>query len=212
MFRVNPVVLSSGAAFFVALGILGCLKASGQQSDVAKRYATLNELQPQSVPYQGAYLIFGGVPVETKVRTESNDGKTTLFFESNGAVLDEERYAHDETTFRYLGNQDEGFEPGITLLRFPFDVGEEWTWSGTYRLGPESRKAEATCKSSSQRLNTVAGEFATVRIAVELKIESGAKDPVTQKLTFWFAPKRGVVRREFQYSTTREPMPIKNEP
>lgn len=201
--------IASAAALALALGVVGCFHTEGQGTAVSKRYASSNELQPGTVPYDDAYLIFGGVPVETKLTSKHGEGTFAMFFESNGAVIDEERYGFDDTTFRYLGNQDEAFEPGITLLRFPFDVGESWSWSGTYKLGPEKRKAEAAIKTSSQRLNTVAGEFDTVQVSVVLKIESGAVEPVTQKLTFWFAPKHGIVRREFQYSTTREPMPAK---
>jgi hypothetical protein len=45
---------------------------------------------------------------------------------------------------------------------------------------------------------------------VELTVETGSKEKHKHKLTFWFVPKRGVFRREFELSTTREPMPAKS--
>jgi hypothetical protein len=201
--------LSGGAVFALSFAVLGCLNVQGKSVEVAKRYGSADELQPDAVPYKDAFLIFGGKPVATTLTASKKEGGISFRFETSDATLDEENYEFDSTTFRYAGNEGESFDPGIPLLRFPFDVGEDWTWAGTYRLGPEDRKATAVITTVSERLNTVAGEFGTVRSTVELSIESGTDEPVKQKLTFWFAPKHGVVRREFQYGTTREPMPPK---
>ena len=41
----------------------------------------------------------------------------------------------------------------------------------------------------------------------ELRTIDTVGDTVEHKLVFWFAPKKGIVRREIKFSTTREPMP-----
>jgi hypothetical protein len=205
----KTAIYTGGAVFALCLAVLGCLRASGQSAAVSQRYVKSDELQPGATPYSEAYVIFGGHPVPTTVTAERQDGNVVLRFIAFDRAMDEERYALDETTFRYLGNVEDAFDPGIPLLRFPLDVGDKWTWSGTNVLGGQVRKASADVSTSQDRLNTVAGEFDTVRVAVQLSIESGSAEPVSRLLTFWFAPKRGVVRREFEMSTTREPMPPK---
>jgi hypothetical protein len=197
---------SGGAAFFATLFTLGCFGVHGEQS-IAQRYTKPEDIQPATLAYDKAYVIFAGNPVATTVSSSVEGGQTVFTFEGEGSVIDVEKYSSDESSFRFVGTETETYSPGITILRFPFEVGEEWTWGGKYKLSPEEREATAKVKTAEERLNTVAGEFMTVRVTVDLSIESGTAKPVNQKLTFWFAPKRGIVRREFQYSTTREPMP-----
>jgi hypothetical protein len=205
----KTAIYTGGAVFALCLAVLGCLRASGQSADVSQRYVKSEELQPEAVPYSDAYVIFGGFPVETTVTAQREEGNVELRFIAFDRAMDEERYAFDKTTFRYVGNVEDAFDPGIPLLRFPLDVGDKWTWSGTYVFGGQERKASANVSTSQDRLNTVAGEYGTVRVAVQLSVESDSAEPVSRLLTFWFAPKRGVVRREFEMSTTREPMPPK---
>jgi hypothetical protein len=200
---------AGGAVFALSVVVLGCLNASGQPAQVSQRYTKSEDLQPYAVPYEDAYVIFGGHPVETTVSAQRSEGNIELQFICFDRALDEERYSFDDTAFRYVGSVEDTFEPGIPLLRFPLEVGDEWTWAGTNQFGGQERAATADVTTSQDRLNTVAGEYGTVKVAVQLSIESGSAKPVSRLLTFWFAPKRGVVRREFEWSTTREPMPPK---
>lgn len=200
-------MLSGGAALAAILFTLGCLGGSSSNS-VAQSYQKIDEIQPTALPYERAYVIFAGNPVPTQCSSVRGEGTVEFSFQNEvGTVFDVERYEFDEGAFRFVGTGFESYNPGIPILRFPFDVGEEWTWAGTYESGTDAREATAKVRTANERLNTVVGEFATVRTTVDLSIESGAAKPVEHKLVFWTAPKKGIIRREMKFGTTREPMP-----
>jgi hypothetical protein len=208
---LQTALILGGTVFAASLGVLGCLKSAEQSS--ARVFDTIEDLQPYVEPYKAAYINHGGTPISTNIKTEKSDGKVSFrFHQGNEATPTEvEEYAFNDREFLYLGNLDERYEPGIPLLKFPLRVGDKWEWSGAYNWGGASRKATAVVTTATEPLNTVVGEFRAVRSVVELSVETGSKDLHRHKLTFWFAPKRGIVRREFEFSTTREPMPA-NEP
>ena len=199
-------MVGGGAAVAAALFLLGCL-GSNEEGPSTQTYSKIEDIQPTAVPYARAYVIFTGTPIPTDVVAEQKDGEFELRCESEGAVIDLEKYAFDDASFKFVGTGSETFDPGIPILRFPLEVGDEWTWGGSYLTGADAREATAKVKTAQERLNTVMGEFSTVRVTVELAIQSGTPKPVEHKLVFWFAPKKGIVRREIKFSTTREPMP-----
>ena len=191
-----------GAATFAAsLGVLGCWNSADGGQDPA-RFVKSDEIRAHMLPYDQAYLIYGGTPVQASVQVVNRPGEVEFSFEAHGEILDRELYSYDETTFRYRGSGDETYTPGIPLLRFPLEVGDSWTWAGTFTWGDRDRRATANISTASERLNTLAGEFGTVAVTVVVEVESG--NPY--ELLFWFAPERGLVRREFANNTTREPM------
>ena len=203
----RAILWTGGAVFAASFAFLGCLKANSEQ--VAKRYESAEELQPYATPYENAFLIAAGSPIETTVTANRADGRVEFLFTSNGVVLENEVYEYDVKSFRFMGKSSDQFTPGIPLLHFPLNLGDDWTWSGTNHFGKTDRKASATIKTREEKLNTVAGEFGTVRVDVSLSIESGSAKPVERLLSFWFAPRKGIVRREFENDYTREPMPPK---
>ncbi len=203
------VALALGAAVFaVSLGVLGCLNSSEQDVGPSQYFAKIGDVQPYVEPYSRAYILTGS-PVPTDLRTEKAPGSVRFYFMLHGSSIDEEFYTYDDSYFRYTGNRQEEFDPGIPLLKFPFTVGDKWDWSGKYRTGGTERDATAQISTSPVKLTTVGGAFSTVRVEVALSFESGGAERAKRKLTFWFAPKRGVVRREIQDGMTREPMPPK---
>jgi hypothetical protein len=205
----NHVVLLVGSVVFAgSLAVLGCLSGSGQGTSASQHFAKIGDMQPFVEPYAHAYILTGS-PVETEVKAAKSAGQIRFDFLLYGSAIDEEIYSYDDTSFRYVGSRLEEFDPGIPLFKFPFTVGDKWEWSGVYRTGGIERKSTATIATVAERLATVGGEFSTVRVNVELSLESGAQEKAERKLTFWCAPKRGIVRREFQFGTTREPMPPK---
>ncbi|HXH62503.1 MAG TPA: hypothetical protein VNI20_14250 [Fimbriimonadaceae bacterium] len=200
-------ILVGASTFVIALAALGCF---GKKHGASKgdRFSNNSELQTYVVPYKNAYLIMGGTSHETTVESTKTSSSVTFLMRAHGTVLDEENYTYDSDSFNYIGNKDYGeFKEGIPILKFPFAVGDKWDWDGTYEIGGRSRKSSAVITTDSERLVTVAGDFNTVRVTVDLEIESGGSNAVKQTLKFWFAPDYGMVKREFEYSGTREPMP-----
>lgn len=203
----KPLILAGALTFTVSLAVMGCF---GSKHGAAKGdlFVSNEELQTYALPYSNAYLILGGTPHETKMVSDKTSSKVSFTLSAHGTALDEENYSFDSKAFNYLGNKSYGeFSPGISILKFPFNVGDSWEWSGTYLFGGKDRAASANVSTDAEKLNTVAGEFNAVKVTVALEIESGGMSPVKQDLVFWFAPNRGLVRREFEYSGTREPMP-----
>lgn len=94
------------------------------------------------------------------------------------------------------GSLGDFFEPPIPLLKFPMTVGDQWTWTGE-NLSGDLHKASAKITTSEQPT--------TVRVQVELALDSGTGVPAKRTMTFVFAPGRGVVRREIGESSTRIP-------
>lgn len=205
----HVALILGGTVFACSLGVMGCLKTTGQGTASPQHFAKIGDMQPFVEPYSRAYILTGS-PVVTEVKTEKSVGQVQFDFLLYGTALDEEIYVYDDTFFRYVGSRIEEFDPGIPLLKFPFTVGDKWDWSGVYKTGGTERKAGAAIATSAEKLTTVGGEFSTVRVDVELSLESGAPESAKRKLTFWCAPKRGIVRREFQFGTTREPTPPKD--
>ncbi|MCH8979360.1 MAG: hypothetical protein IH945_08985 [Armatimonadetes bacterium] len=209
-FWTTGSLIGAGAATFVAsVGVLGCLKGADQGQDPA-RFSKSEDMRAYALPYDQAYIIYGGTPVQASVQAVNRPGEVDFSFEAHDEVLDMELYSYDDKTFRYRGSSTETYTPGILLLRFPLEVGDSWTWAGTFRWGDRERPAKAKISTASERLNTLAGEFGTVAVTVEVEVETGGKEPATYELLFWFAPERGLVRREFAHGTTREPMASTN--
>lgn len=180
-----------------------------KHGEVAGRYERNSQINPQRLPYSDAYFLPVGIIVETVMSSDESPGAVDFALTSKGTLIDVEHYRYDETSFNYIGNDDETFEPGIPLLKYPFSVGDEWKWSGLYKFGGKDRKASAKIKTTSEVLNTVVGQFSTIKVTADLEIESGIGSIVQFPLVFWIAPDKGIIKREFPYSGTREPMPLK---
>lgn len=198
------------AAIAVLLSALGCLGGHAESPKAAQSFAKMSDMQPYVEPYPNAYIL-AGQAVETELECQKSPGAVKFDFTAYGTLIDQENYAYDDTTFRYVGNEVDTFVPGIPLLKFPLTVGDKWDWSGEYRGAGRVLKSTAEVTTEPELLKTVAGEFTTVRVDVQIARESGAKEPAMWRHTFWFAPKRGVVRREIEFGFVREPMPLKEQ-
>lgn len=196
------------AAFAVSLSALGCFGAHEPPSKGAQSFSKMSDMQPFVEPYANAYIL-AGQPVETELKCEKAPGTVQFDFVAYGTLIDRESYAYDDDTFRYLGSEVDAFVPGIPLLKFPFTVGDKWDWTGEYQGAGRVVKSSAEVTTEAEVLKTVAGEFSTVKVEVQIARESGAKEPAMWRHTFWFAPKRGIVRREIEFGMAREPMPPK---
>lgn len=202
---VKNLVLFAAAALTatVATLFIGC----SQKPDVSNTQYTAQDMQAHKLPYTKAYINYGGSLAETNVSAVNRSGEVDFLFMVDGTLHERESYKYDDESFRFAGDAGDKYSPGITLLKFPFNAGDEWTWSGAYRIGDqEDKSASAKITTSSERLATLAGEYDTVMVVVDLEIESGSINPVHKELKFWFVPGTGLIRREIEHSTSREPM------
>ena len=172
-----------------------------------KTYKAASELAPDTLPYKSAKLILSGtsLPVEMS-RSQSND-TVTFSLTARKEVLEVERYQSDATGFRFSGLTDESFAPPIPIVRYPFVVGESWTWSGIAGLGSNGKQATAILNSNDETLNLAGGVHSCVLVVANVVVESPGGTKSKRILKFWIEPLKGIVKREFGFSSTREPRP-----
>lgn len=204
---VGAIVITGFAAFAVSIWILGCSNSSKSGIASGGTFSAFEQMQPQTLPYARAYLILGGTPEETIIETVSRTGEVDFNLLIEDTIVEQEFYGYDDKSFRFLGNTHERFEPGIPLLRFPMKAGEDWSWGGKYTFAEREMDAEATISTELDTIDTLAGQFETVLVIVNVEVDADAVEPVKFERKFWFVPKRGIIRREFEHSGTREPMP-----
>lgn len=166
---------------------------------------------PDALPYANAELVIEGVPLPVKVSRESDGNLVVFNLVAHGQVLDAETYAlvRDEQgrpeSFSFVSTNDLRFDPPIELLRFPMRVGGKAPeWKGQVREGDQPHTAWAKLSSKEETTNLAPPYSDTVRVDVELEIETR---PETTKriLTFWFVAGKGIVKRQLGPIYARQP-------
>lgn len=197
------------AAFAGAL--TGCLlKPTGAQQPLpqdGKSFAKADELGADQLPYEKARLILAGTPLNVTMSKRAKPDGVEFDIKAGEETLEVERYQLDDHGFRFSALSDETFVPPIPLARFPgFKTGETWDWSGQAGLGPNKKPATATLTSTWETVNLAGGVAECVVVSANLVVKSDGTDS-KRVLKFWIQPKKGIVKREFGYSSTREPRP-----
>lgn len=171
------------------------------------RFSTFDDLSPQIVPYKKASLILAGTKVPVDVVPTESQGKLALKLTARGEEVMTENYRYDGSAFSFVGSTGESYEPAIPLLVFPFDSTEKRSWKGTIQYGEVSLPCTATIVSKPETLNMDGGNYPTVNVTVTLSYNGGGSKPTQRLLKFWFAPKKGMVKRDFGLNSTRQPAP-----
>lgn len=207
--------LIAGIGIAVAgLALVGCpSEQAGKKPTVVNTSAPLaaSELRLGELPYSEGQIVMGGTRLPVTIeKKDLGKGKFQLLskLKESGTLLEEETYILDDKTFQYVGTGIESFNPPITIANLPFIVPSEWDWTGEYvwdqRNGPA--KAKAKIETRRQPLNLPGGQFDDAILSqVKVTIEEAQGNSVDLNLSFWIAPGRGVIRREFAASSTREP-------
>lgn len=198
--------LASIAALAGAL--TGCfLKQADQQQagpPSGKTYAKIEDLGADKLPYTKAKLILAGTPLNVTMERVAK-GEAIMFNLSAGEeVLETEHYTGDDHIFRFAGLSDETFTPAIPIARFPLTVGETWDWEGEASLGKNRKAAKASLATTSETVNLAGGVYECVVVTANLVVSSDGTDS-KRTLKFWIQPQKGIVKREFGFSSTREP-------
>ena len=123
---------------------------------------------------------------------------------SNGVMLDSEKYQIQPSSFNLVNAAGEDYVQPIPLLKFPMNVGDSWKWSGQMVTGPVARKADAVVTTSDDKVDMGSPADALL-VEVDLSMYSGASEPATRRLSFWFVKGKGLVKRDFAGSTSRAP-------
>ncbi|MFZ4508440.1 MAG: hypothetical protein ACOYON_12170 [Fimbriimonas sp.] len=189
----------------VALGVNGCTSPPEAKGKVA--FFDASALKPDALPGERAQLILAGTEVNVALKQEQKGTKTHLLLLAHDEVFEHELYDSSPTAFRLENASDNVYTPGIDLLRFPLAFGDQWDWKGKETVGGISRNASAGITTVADKLYIDGVPVETVQVSVDLKLEAEGSGPVAhRKLAFWFAPGKGVIRREFGSASVRQPV------
>ena len=186
--------------------LVGCHSDTGSSSAAGRRIDTTESIRPELAPAPKALLRLAGVkvPVEVKYAVVKNQVNVQLF--AHGEVFEKEGYITDPEAFRLQEAADGTYAPPLDLLRFPMHVGDKWSWSGRMVTGGISRPTKATVTTSTGKVYAGALGMDAVQVNVDLEIYADpGRSPSKRKLSFWFVPQKGLVRREFGTESIREP-------
>ena len=173
------------------------------------RIGSSSDLVGEGVPYLQGNLILAGTVVPVAIEVKASGDQTRFDLVAHGETIEKEIYGNGPSGYSIIEAGGESYVPPVPILRFPLDVGDRWKWSGTASSGPIRHQATAEISTSREELNVPGGPYSTVRVKVELKFSgTGAAQPTVRNLDFWFAPGKGVVKRQFGASSTREPRQI----
>lgn len=104
---------------------------------------------------------------------------------AGNVVASESLVVNDKGLFRYRYNGIE-IAPPIMLLRNPVRVGD--SWSAETEIG--GQKANVTCRVAEEKITVKAGEFQTIKLAVETAV-----DGVQIKSDYWLSADTGIVKQ-----------------
>lgn len=176
---------------------------------------SLTELKPETVPGK-SQLILSGHAIPVELETAKNPPQTVYFWKAHGETIDTEIYELYPDRYKLRAAVSEGFDPPIVLVQNAISQGQSWNWKGevvlmsgeTMLTGDNVRRpAEATVAVQEERINVLGGPYDAFRVTVNLKIMEGARAAKPRKLQFWFVKGKGLVKRVFDETSTREPAP-----
>lgn len=209
---MNRILISGAVA--VSIGAIAVSRCNQSVKTLASgtgaTYAKASDLNLAQAPYDEANMILLGIVIPVSLTVKSGKGTVefVLDMEDEDGVFDVEYYEYDDKSFSFVGNIDETYEPAIPLARFPFTVGDAWSWKGVSKFAGFTRKATATVRTGTETLNLAGGHYETVVITIELSVEADSAKPAVHEMTFWVSPEHGIVRRDFDFKSAREPRPI----
>lgn len=167
------------------------------------------DIKPTGAPPATALLRVEGVDVPVKVKTTTKGEDFTIDLTSHDELFDFERYFVKDDVFALAEAAGEVYEPAIPLLKFPFFVGQPTgTWTGTLSSERSPHPAHATITIDKGDLQFQGATVETVHVNVLIFLDQPSDQSSARRtLEFWFAPNKGLLKREFNGSSIREPTP-----
>lgn len=169
-----------------------------------RRIESASELRPSALPGARANLLLRDITIPVKLQRTRIGDRVELALVSEGRPFEVEVYKETPADFQFLGVRlgesdasGDFYEPPITLLKFPMTVGDLWEWTGNNISGAIATKGTAKIRTSAD------GDL--LKVQVDIELDSGGPKPALSKRIFWFAPNRGVIKREFGQFSTRTP-------
>lgn len=173
----------------------------------------LSEFGAGALPPADSVLILAGSRIPVQLEGKLKNGELVVHLKTHGEVLELEQYRTSTKSFELLSAAGESYQPGIPLLLERIQAGDTWTWKGNSMMqlpGEQprpntARKATATVTLAQDTLNLAGAHHESMRADVMLMIHDGSPSPIPRKLQFWFVKEKGILKREFAMSSTRQP-------
>ncbi len=181
-------------------------------TSISQEYPNNTSLNPELTPDKNANLILGGTKIPVELKETLADGKITWTWMTQGTEIEKEVYSTTPQKFALISGPAESFNPAIPLIKFPFKVGDSYSYKGSQTFGMVKREATAKITSSNDKLNLETGVYETVLVTIELNVASGTPGGTNSTFKFWFSPTKGMVKREFGFSSTRQPRKADSPP
>ncbi|HEY3782053.1 MAG TPA: hypothetical protein VGL56_13290 [Fimbriimonadaceae bacterium] len=140
------------------------------------------------------------IPVEVKQAVAGGISSVSIL--SHGEELENEQYRVTDEEMDLVKTSDDTFTPPVPLMHFPASMGQTETWSGNVQEGATTRSATATIAISDAKLHEGGIPLDTLKVTVNLAINSGAPVPAKRTFEFWFGGGK-LVKRVFGSGTTR---------
>lgn len=176
------------------------------------------ELFPPDLQSQPVKLSLGGIVMDEAImQVESLGSRRTLLIRNQDVTIDKEVYEVDSDGISLVelgsgSGAGDQFEPPLILMKFPALEGQKIEWKGSIRFGNvRAVTAEATSSTETELLSMATGSAQTIRVTVDLRLESGAPEQAKRRLEFWFVNGLGPVKRDFGANQIREPRLRKEE-
>ncbi len=197
-------ILAFAAAVSCQLGSSGGA-GSGQQGS-GERLESRSAVSPELQPYGRAGLILAGTVIPVDLKREAKSDSVTFKLMAHGETVEEESYIFGDSLFSIASAAGESYQPAIPLLKFPMHVGDKWEWVGKMGAAEIVRAAKADVTSANENLNLPGVSGEAIKVNVRLQMDGGGPEPAVRNLTFWFVKGKGIVKREFGASSTRQPI------
>ncbi|MBS1705232.1 MAG: hypothetical protein JST40_05115 [Armatimonadetes bacterium] len=196
-----PLGISVGVAILVGPA---CIFATRGTDEIA---APTN---PGGQAAESWRLVQSGTPLEVKVERSETNGDISFKFVSNDKVAEEEIYHFDDLAFSVKKIAGIELNPPIVLLTYPRSP-LVWNSTGKMVYGQDTFPYEAAVSLSAEDLNVPGGPYSTVKATVNLAWTDMQKKSAERRLEFWFSNGRGIVKREVENVSMRDPSAQKTQ-
>lgn len=203
----NRPIAIAGLAVWAGLFLLGCGQIHIEPEPSAK-FLSPKDLGADTPPPPAALLqLAGGEPLEVTVKANREGSKLHLELIAHREVIETETYSTTPTSFNLVEAAGETYEPVLPLMKFPMNLGDQWSWKGQIVLDSASIPAEAMITAANAPLGLEGYPLEAVQVSVTLEIGDPRARAAKRTLNFWVAPGYGVLKREFGLSSSRYPAP-----
>ena len=141
-----------------------------------------------------------GTKTNYSLKTVKSGSTVSFQAISDGKLVDEEVYEVEGHTVMLKRALGETFQPPVTLIKSPLNVGDNYTWKGTLACDIEKIDGTATVTTSTDFVSMKDKSEDAIKVEVDLNFGAGA----SRKLSFWFVRGKGILKSEM-FKTVREP-------